>query len=291
MVVDRSISEGMPTPTSWPDRLHRSFAGIRIDVGEWSMLEPGRTELLVDEHVLLGTLAGGALGVEVRAEGSADWRGPKLPGAAGFFPGGRMMRSCWPANRLSFIKLSIAPDATAELLQDRVEAADWQTRSSAEDPFISVTLARLASALERPPDDRLALLTIETLVAALHLHVVARFSALRIVDHIGGGLTPVLDLIHASLPHATSLSDMVTLSGLSRARFLTAFVRLTGYSPHRYIIRERMARARHLLETTRRPISEVAMVVGCANPGHLTRLYRNEFDSTPLAWRQRHGRL
>jgi len=87
-----------------------------------------------------------------------------------------------------------------------------------------------------------------------------------------------------------SLDELVTASGLPRARFLAAFARQTGFSPHRYVLRERMARARHLLETTRLPVGEVARAVGCANAGHLTRLYRGHYDATPLSWRQRYGR-
>lgn len=225
------------------------------------------------------------------ADGAADWRGPKMPGAAGFFPAGRRMKSRWPETRLTYIKLAIQPRATEELLHLKVADTAWQTRPSADDAFISVTIGHHAAALAADPTDRLAALTAETLATSLHLHLASRFSSLKII--YGGareGLGRVLDLIHASLPRTVSLGEMVEASSLPRARFLLAFARQTGFSPHRYILRERMARARLMLETTQIPVGEVALVVGCANAGHLTRLYQSHYGSTPLAWRQRHSR-
>lgn len=269
----------------------RDWGGVKAEISEIATDEPSQTGLESDQHVLLGTLAGGTPLVEVRADGTADWRGLKMPGAAGFFPGGRRMRSRWPIMRLTYFKLSIVPGATEALLHHAESGIGWQTRSSAEDPFISATLVRLAAALAADPGDRLASLTAETLATALHLHLVARFSDLRLSSEVPQeGLARVLDLIHESLPLGVSLDELVAASGLPRARFLAAFARQTGHSPHRYVLRERMARARHLLETTRVPVGEVARAVGCANAGHLTRLYRGHYDTTPLSWRQRHGR-
>jgi len=272
-------------------RSRREWAGLTIDIGEVATDEPSQTGLDTNCHVLLGTLTGGARSMEVFADGTADWRGPKAPGSAGFFPGGRVMRSRWPAMSLTYLKLSIDPGATEALLHQSETGIDWHTRSSAEDAFISSTLSRLAAALDAGPGDRLASLTAETLATALHLHIAARFSDAGVaVDARNDALGRVLDLIHASLPQPVSLSEMVAASNLPRARFLASFARQTGHTPYQYILCERMARARHMLETTRVPVGEIASAVGCANAGHLTRLYRAQYDSTPLSWRQRHGR-
>ena len=278
---------------NWPIGLHRDLGALQAHVSEVVTDAPDATDLLAAQHVLLGTLDGGAGLVEIEADGTADWRGSKTPGAAGFFPGGRLMRSRWPRMRLTYLKLAIEPHATEELLHRKILDTAWQTRSSAEDPFISATLGRLAAALAAGPENRLASLTAETLATALHLHIASRFSDLNIAPELTGPLESigrVLDLIHAALPQAVSLADMVAASHLPRGRFLASFARQTGYPPHRYILRERMARARHLLETTRLPVGDVAVAVGCANGGHLNRLYQGHYASTPLAWRQRHGR-
>lgn len=84
---------------------------------------PARSELCVPGHTLVGTVQGGAQSVMVRADGAAEWRGPKLPGAAGFFPSGRPMVSHWPVAELTYIALFIEPRATDELLGRNTGAA------------------------------------------------------------------------------------------------------------------------------------------------------------------------
>ena len=250
------------------------------------MAEPARSELLVGAHMLLGTVAGGARRVDVVAEGTAPWVGPKLTGAAGFFPSGRRMRSRWPAGSLTYVALSIAPAATSELLDRNAEFLTWQTRVCAEDAFISTAMQRLAATL-CVAEDPLSALMAETIATALHLHVVSRFSNLQTpVPLCDAGLGKVLDLIHSRLPRSVTLAEMVAVSELPRGRFLMAFRACTGVSPHQYILRERLARARSLLETTRRSLDDIAAEVGCANAGHLGQLFRRHLGLSPHAWRR-----
>ena len=248
----------------------------------------GRSDLLVGTHVLLCTIEGGSLDVRVEAEGAGCWQGPKRAGAAGFFPAGRRVRSRWPAASLTYLALFVEPQAIDEMLDRPAPGLDWQTRVDAGDPFIATASQRLAGAL-RESVDPLSSLLAETLATALHLHVAGRFSnAGRDVAPVDTGIGRVLDLIHAELPNALSLSQMIAASGLPRARFLASFRARTGVSPHQYILRERLARARLLLEKTTRSIGDVAAEVGCANAGHLAQLFRRHLGLSPRAWR--HGR-
>lgn len=273
-------------------QLSAAWQGLRVEVNAMSLHSPAHSELCVPAHALLGTIEGGAPAVVVQADGAPAWRGPKLPGAAGFFPAGRRMASLWPRAELTYLILLIEPRATDDLLGRNTGTAAWRTRAEAGDPFLSAAVIRLAQALSRSEADPLAPLLAETLVTALHLHVAGRFSDLR---GPGGGagdrLEQVLDLILDELPRTVPLSRMVAVSGLPRGRFLAAFRQRTGVSPHQFILHERLARARMLLETTRRPVGEVAEVVGCANAGHLTQLFRRHLNTTPRAWRHERGRF
>jgi len=188
--------------------------------------EPSVSDLIADQHVLLGTLEGGGRQVAVHAEGVAEWRGSKLVGSAGFFPADRRMRSAWPASRLTYLKLAIDPLATENLLERPCPDGAWRTRPSADDPFIAATVGRLTQAIVSDPADRLASLTAETLATALHLHLTSRFSDLWVrQDESQESLRRVIDLIHSTLPQAVSLSEMVRASRLPRARFLVDFLR------------------------------------------------------------------
>ena len=271
--------------------LSAAWPGLRAEVNSMSIHAPARSELCVPSHALIGTLHGGARSVTVKADGAASWQGPKLPGAAGFFPSGRPMVGHWPAAELTYIAVFIEPRATDELLGRNTGAAAWRTRSQAEDPFLSAGFVRLAQALRHAEADPLAALLAETLATGLHLHLAERFSDLRGPGGGDDGVERVLDLILDELPRAVPLARMVAVSGLPRGRFLLAFRQRTGASPHQFILHERLARARVLLETTRRPVGEIAQAVGCANAGHLTQLFRRHLDTTPRTWRHQRGRF
>ena len=273
-------------------RLTAAWPGLCAEVSTVAIGAPAHSDLCVPAHALLGTVHGGAQPVTVKADGAAEWRGPKRPGAAGFFPAERPMVSLWPASELTYLALFIEPRATDELLGRNAGAAAWRTRPEAGDPFLSAALARLAQALARAEVDPLAPLLAETLATTVHLHAAERFSDLRAAG-VGPGdsVERALDLILDELPRAVPLARMVAVSGLPRGRFLAAFRSRTGVSPHQFILHERLARARMLLETTRRPVGEVAEAVGCANAGHLTQLFRKHLDTTPRAWRHQRGRF
>ena len=276
-------------------RVVAAWSGLRAEVNTVAIGEaPSRSELCVPAHTLLGTIRGGTQLVTVKADGAAEWRGPKRPGAAGFLPAGRPMVSLWPpATELVYLALFIEPRATDDLLGRNTGVAAWRTRPEVGDPFLSATLARLAQALSRAETDPLAALLAETLATVLHLHLAERLSSLRGPGSgdDSDGIERVLDLILDELPRAVPLARMVAVSGLPRGRFLVAFRQRAGVSPHQFILHERLTRARALLETTRRPVSEVADAVGCANAGHLTQLFRRHLDTTPRAWRHQRGRF
>lgn len=261
-----------------------------VELNTMQMVEPAQSELLVGSHVLLATIGGGGPKVDVLADGTAPWQGPKLRGAAGFFPAGRRVNSDWPAGSLTYVAMFIAPSAISELLGRNADGLAWQTRVCAEDPFISASALQLAAALCE--DDPLAVLMAETVATTLHLHVAGRFSDLKSATPVGdAGLGRALDLIHAELPRSVTLAQMVAASGLPRGRFLIAFRARTGVSPHQYILRERLARARALLETTQRSVDEIAAEVGCANAGHLGQLFRRQLGISPQAWRRGRSRF
>lgn len=69
--------------------------------------------------------------------------------------------------------------------------------------------------------------------------------------------------------------------GLSRVQLYRKVKALTGYSPVEMLRKARLARARHLLQTTERSISEVAYAVGFSTPSYFSKCYKEEFGIQP----------
>jgi AraC family transcriptional regulator len=143
------------------------------------------------------------------------------------------------------------------------------------------------AAASRVEMDARALLVLERLLGRHH--------GLGAVGAEPRGLTTwqvkrVTDYLASAPERDVALAEMADLVQLSRFHFARAFKAATGVPPHRYQMRMRVQRARHLLETTDEPIGEIAAKVGYESPGYFSRLFREETGVTPAAYRRERGR-
>ncbi|MES2038553.1 MAG: AraC family transcriptional regulator [Pseudomonadota bacterium] len=80
-----------------------------------------------------------------------------------------------------------------------------------------------------------------------------------------------------------SLQDLAQQSGLSRFQLLRAFAKVTGMTPHAYILQRRLHHARRLIAAGT-PLVQVAIDSGFADQSHLTRLFVRNFGMSPGAY-------
>ncbi|MFD6177038.1 MULTISPECIES: helix-turn-helix domain-containing protein [unclassified Isoptericola] len=84
--------------------------------------------------------------------------------------------------------------------------------------------------------------------------------------------------------HVT-VDGLATVASLSASYFSSLFRRRFGTSVLRYQTEQRMARARHLLDTTREPVARIASAVGYDDPYYFSRRFRAVHGTTPRAYR------
>jgi len=97
------------------------------------------------------------------------------------------------------------------------------------------------------------------------------------------------DYMLAYLSHDTSSASLAALCDLSVDQFNRAFKMATGLPPHRWLLRERVRRARELLEGTNLSIGDIAAQCGFADQSHLTRVFKGHVGVSPGAWRRDRG--
>ncbi len=85
------------------------------------------------------------------------------------------------------------------------------------------------------------------------------------------------------------VGDVLRAVPMARTRLEEKFKALLGHSPHRQIVRQRIARAKHLLAETKVAIGEVAEQAGFDNASYLSVAFRRETGSSPFAYRAEHG--
>ena len=146
-------------------------------------------------------------------------------------------------------------------------------------------LAELRSA------DRLGRLYAEGLatVLAAHLlrhHSTAERSALRGPSGLpAAALRRATDYIEENLAEDLSLAAVARAASFSPYHFARLFKASTGSSPHQYVIRRRVERARRLLATTDWSLAFIAQEVGFASGSHLARHFRRLLGVSPSDYR------
>ena len=84
--------------------------------------------------------------------------------------------------------------------------------------------------------------------------------------------------------HPFRLADLAGEAGMSQFRFLRAFAKATGLTPHSYLLQRRVHLARHALAGGKPP-AEVAFMAGFADQSHLNRVFVRQFGVTPGVYR------
>ncbi len=88
------------------------------------------------------------------------------------------------------------------------------------------------------------------------------------------------------LDETIRITDLAAVARRSAAYFSRAFKRTFGETPHAYVVGRRLNRARHLMLTTDRALSEIALSCGLADQAHLCRLFRQAHGQSPAVWRR-----
>ena len=92
--------------------------------------------------------------------------------------------------------------------------------------------------------------------------------------------------IDENLHRTIRVKDIGAVAQRSAAHFSRSFKRVTGESPHAYVVRRRLERACQLMITSSASLSEIARSVGFSNQAHLRRLFRLAFGQSPSSWRR-----
>lgn len=126
---------------------------------------------------------------------------------------------------------------------------------------LAVTVLKAAGALTRP----------ERTASAAAWSRVAQ--TVRLIDD-----TP-------AAPH--TLTRLAAAAGLSEFYFLRTFQRVTGVTPHQYVLRARLRAAALRLHDDSAKVVDIALDCGFNDLSNFNHAFRAEFASSPRAWRAR----
>jgi len=176
--------------------------------------------------------------------------------------------------------------AAREGISGAVELGHWCK-------MVDVRLGALVKAVNAErisgfPSGRLFLDSIEQAIAAALVDAYAGRS--RSERPLRGGLAParlrrVKELAHAKMKDELTLIEMAQAAELSPAHFSRIFRKSTGETPHQFVLRQRVERAKEMLSEAEMRVLDVAVACGFKTQQHFARVFRRVCGASPTDYR------
>jgi AraC family transcriptional regulator len=185
------------------------------------------------------------------------------------------------------------PRATFDAFTDDLGAASIQTLECTHGTTDPV-LHRLTQAVV-PPLDRaqtFSELFLDHFRLLFCAHVVERYApAFGPVSSYRGGLAPwqkrrATELLREHLDGSLRLANLAQDCGLSVSHFTRAFRQSFGMSAHRYLVLQRIDRAKALLSDVGCPLSHLALQAGFSDQTSFCRTFKAVVGTSPGRWRR-----
>jgi AraC family transcriptional regulator len=138
-------------------------------------------------------------------------------------------------------------------------------------------------------------LALDQLELILCAYLLQRYGATRHPQMVNGGLARwqqrrALEMLEGNVDAGVRLSQLAFECELSVSHFVRAFKTTFGITPHRWLTRRRIERAKELLAATTAPLVDVAIQSGFSEQAAFSRTFRRLVGTTPGAWRREHAR-
>lgn len=221
--------------------------------------------------------------------------GPTPPAATAQVPMGAAFRAVWqnfqPVQpwQVALFGADLLQAHAPELASPAVMRGHLVPGSFEQRPQVSVLLDRLAAELD--PARRRGRLFAESVIRLLVLEILAGCWSNRVtrfdpVPRCDPRVAQAIDFIDAHFAEDISLTEIAAAAALSPSQLGALFRGATGKSPYAYVIDRRLDMAARLLQSTTRPVAQIALDCGFADQSHLTRACRSRLGTTPGALRR-----
>ncbi len=100
-----------------------------------------------------------------------------------------------------------------------------------------------------------------------------------------------INIIYENIFNDISIERLAELTNRSLTSFKKEFKRLFNAPPHRWIIEQRLDRAKIMLSSTNRTVSEIGLECAFSNISHFIKLFKHRYKETPASFRRQHSEV
>ena len=197
------------------------------------------------------------------------------------------------SNEHEYLALSLSPEALSNAISEVVDISHFELP-----PKLCFSDSLMRHIIAQITDGMMSTGTVEqlytdslfnTLAVQLQKHHTTRK---RELPNFHGGLPRyqlrrAIDYIQTHLDQDIKLTDIAQLLGMSQYYFCRLFRQSMGVSPYKYVIQQRVERAKTLLRQPQKmAIAAIALECGFANQSALNKHFRNLIGTTPNTYRK-----
>ncbi|MEL6910664.1 MAG: AraC family transcriptional regulator [Cyanobacteria bacterium J06629_2] len=190
------------------------------------------------------------------------------------------------------IVLTIEPDTLNRLAREKISSDCVELQPTFAQPNLliqSIALDIKAEFDSGKYDRRYA----ESLFDALSMHLLRHYCLKEHqFESTNSGLPPhklkqALQYIHQNLDGNIKINDIAMRLGISQYYFCRLFRESTGIAPYRYVIQQRVSKAKQLIEENELSLLAVAIECGFSSQSQMTHHFRRLVGITPKAYRNK----
>ena len=187
------------------------------------------------------------------------------------------------------IKSDFLQQVASETLETKSNGLELLSEFKLRDAHLeAIAMMLLAELKQEQTNNRLY---VDSLANVLAVHLLRDHATAKPnVPVYDGGLPQrqlmqVLDYIDAYLHRDIKLADLAALLNMSPFHFSRLFKQSLGVSPYKYLLKQRVERAKQLLKRSDRPITDIAFECGFNSHSHLSKQFRQLTGITPRVYR------
>ena len=168
--------------------------------------------------------------------------------------------------------------------------SELRSISGSPDPVLGGMLGALFASVDGYTDR--SALFVDQLSVAIGVHMVRQYGNGRGESLARGRRlsqrcqASIRELVQARLDGELTVEELASTCNLSQAAFLRAFRETMGSTPFRWLLQQRIEKAKDLLQFSPTSLSEIATACGFSDQSHFTRAFVQAVGATPRQWRR-----
>ncbi|NML08657.1 helix-turn-helix transcriptional regulator [Sphingobium sp. AR-3-1] len=257
---------------------------VRVDNVRWS--QPGEATILSDQFFLEWLMYR-----EDDIECARPGRNFVTSHAVILVPPGQAVRTRWNSGRLRTISCSFRSELLADYPQllSFLSSLDGDHQFNLDSPFLQAGLTRIADEVVTPGLD--SGFMVRSLLFAICGEIRRATLGQPVPQECDGALSPgQMTMLRQVLHESGKLPTVVDLAqhcGVTSRALSPLVKRATGVTLRHYIARERLNRAKALLDDQKLMVKQVAYSCGFASAAAFTAAFRKTTGMTPVEYRTR----